>query len=72
MADTASVPELVLPVDAAMLATLHQRACIVCGATGAPLRPAGWRTTACPDGSRLGWAVAACPHHGLDTPERTP
>jgi hypothetical protein len=60
MADTA--PVLTLPVDASTLAALHQRACIVCGATGL-LRPAGWRLTAAPDGSRLGWAVAACPDH---------
>jgi hypothetical protein len=68
MADTAAPLALRLPVDAETLDALHQLACIVCGATDAPLRPAGWRTTTCPDGSQLGWAVAACPDHAPDEP----
>ncbi len=71
MTGTASA-DLTLPVDAATLAALHQAACIVCGATSGPLRPAGWRTTAGPDGTKLGWAVAACPAHGLNDTETTP
>jgi hypothetical protein len=63
MAVTATSSVLPLPVDAATLTALRGAACILCGAQGVALRPAGWRTTVSPDGSRLGWAVAACPNH---------
>lgn len=61
---------LMLPVDAETLAALHGKACVVCGASGVRLVDAGFCQTISGAG-RLGWPVAACPDHGLDTPERT-
>jgi hypothetical protein len=63
MSDPPRVGELVLPVDAAVLAALHGKACVVCGATGGPLCGAGYVYTLGRAGSRLGWPVLSCPTH---------
>jgi hypothetical protein len=52
-----------LPVDRRTMARLHGHACVTCGATDAPLTPAGYAHTIAGDGGLLGWPVRACPHH---------
>lgn len=52
-------PEIELPVDTVSIARLHGQACIKCGSTTPPLRPAGHVNTRGSDGL-IAWPVVAC------------